>query len=88
MIQSASQRLGEIDALQRFMQHLLHADGGCPVLEGRAPVPAHQDDRHIGPQQSDLASEFSTHYFRHRLIGKHCIEALKVPPKGLQRCSA
>ena len=63
--------LGEIHALKRFMQHLSHADGGCTLLEGGAPVAAHQDDRNIRPQESNLASELSAHEVGHRLIGQH-----------------
>jgi len=57
MPQGARQRLGEIDALQRFVQHFLHAHGLRPVRQGCAPVTAHQNDRNIGPQEPDLARE-------------------------------
>jgi L-asparaginase II len=60
MTQSAGERLGEIHSLKRFMQHLSRADGGCTLLECGAPVAAHQDDRNIRPQESNLASSVPT----------------------------
>jgi len=70
------------------MQHLLHADGGGPVLQGCAPVAAHEDDRNIRPQESDLASELSAYKLRHSLIGKNYVETLRICRKSLQRQAA
>ena len=71
MTQRARQRLGEIGALQRFVQHLFYADGLCTERKGCAPVTAHQDDRNIGPEVADLAGEFRANKVGHCLIGKH-----------------
>jgi hypothetical protein len=85
MTQSAGERLGQIRALKRFMQHLLDADGGRSLRQGRTPVAAHENDWNIRPQKSDLASELGAHDLGHRLIGKN-----QSKRSGLDRntCSA
>ena len=71
----ARDRLGEVAALQRFVQYFIHADFGGSVREAHAAMPAHEDDGDIGPNAPDFACQLDTHEIGHRFIGEHQIEA-------------
>ena len=86
--QYSRERLGEIPAMQRFAQHLIHTDFGRAVRELGTTVAAHQDDRNCGPQPPDLVCEFGANEIRHRLVGEHGIEPVRLGPECLQRRAA
>ena len=79
------ERLGEVAALQRLVQYLVHANGGRTVRERNAPMAAHENDGDFGSNPPDFARQLDAHEIRHRFIGEHQVEALRLGPKGLQR---
>jgi hypothetical protein len=80
--QYSRERLGEVPALKRLAQDIIHADSRRSLRELWATVAAHEDDRDVGPNPPDFARELGADEVRHRFVGENEIEALRF---GSQR---
>src|ERR1700675_2101932 len=83
--QYAPETLCDVSALQRFVQHFPDTDRTRTLGQWSPAVAAHQYDRDVGPQQSNLTGEIGADELRHRLIGQDDIEALRCLAESLQR---
>src|ERR1700686_210848 len=83
--QDAPQTLRYVPALQRLAQDFPDPDRARTLEQLRTAVAAHQHDRDVGPQQSNLTSEIGPDGLGHRLIGQDDIEALRRRAECLQR---
>src|SRR5271163_1063074 len=82
VVQNASQALGDVLALQWFVQDFPDTDRARSLMQLGSGIAAHQHDRDIRPYELQFAGKCRASKVGHRLIGQDDVEA----PRRFAEC--